>query len=147
MYKRQVKHLLVRLDSKLSYWEQIKYLCSYKAAHITTNLSRLVANVAGPTANKRRLLMAVTESILLYGYEIWADELKTEKYRKRMESEQRGEALRVTSSYWTTPEPVVLVRKEPVVMALEQKHLFKRRDELGRDAVKHETTDLTLRHW
>ena len=28
--------------------------------------------------------MAVTESILLYRCEMWADALKTEKYRKRM---------------------------------------------------------------
>ena len=93
-----MKYLGVRLDSKLSYWEENKYAAD-KLAHITTKLSRLMANVEGPTASKRRLLMAVTESILLYGCEIWADALKTEKYRKRMASVQRRGALRVASSY------------------------------------------------
>ena len=69
-----MKYLGVTLDSKLSYWEPIKYAAD-KAAHVTTKLSRLVANVGGPTARKRRFLMAVTESIILYGCKIWAGAL------------------------------------------------------------------------
>ena len=54
-----------------------------------------MGNVGDPTATKKRLLMAVTESILLYGSEIWTDALKMEKYRKRMASVQIRGALRV----------------------------------------------------
>ena len=85
--KKAVKYLGVRLDAKLSYWDQIKYAAG-KAANVTMKLSRLMANVGGPTARKRRLLMAVTESILLYGCEIWAICTKDGEDRKRMASVQ-----------------------------------------------------------
>ena len=60
--KKAVKYLVMGLDSKLAYWGPIKYAAD-KAARITTQLSRLKANVVGyPTAGKSRLLMSVTES-------------------------------------------------------------------------------------
>ena len=68
--KRAVKHLGVKLDTKLTFWEQIKD-ASNKAAKVTTNLSRLMKNVGGPKPGKRRLLMSVTQNILLNGAEIW----------------------------------------------------------------------------
>ena len=70
LIKKALKYLGVRLDSKLSYWKQIKYAADEYAAHITSKLSRLMVNVGGPFASKRRLLMAVTESVLLYGCEM-----------------------------------------------------------------------------
>ena len=47
MTTKGVKYLGVRLDSKLSYWEQMKYAAD-KAAYIMTQLTRLMANVGGP---------------------------------------------------------------------------------------------------
>ena len=97
-------------------------------------------NVGGPIASKRRLLMAVTVFILLYGYEIWVDILKMEKFRKRMASVQRRGALRVASSYRTVPETVVLVIVGIIsidLLTLEQNHLFKRRYEIGIYVADH----------
>ena len=76
--KKVVKYLGVRLDSKLSYWEQIKYAAD-KTGHVTIKLSRLMANGGGPTSSKRQLLIVVMESIPLYGCEIWPNALKMEK--------------------------------------------------------------------
>ena len=110
-----------------------------KAAYITTKPSKLMANVGGPTASKRRLLMLVMESILLCDCEIWTDSLKTEKYRKHTASAQGRGALRVASSYRTVPEPVVFVIAGVVpigLLALERI-----------DAAKHEVRELTLLDW
>ena len=74
-----------------------------------THLSRLMANVGDSTANNRRLLMVVMESILLYGCKIWADAVKMEIYRRQMSLVQRRGALRVESSHQTVPDSVVLV--------------------------------------
>ena len=71
---RAVKHLGVKLDTKLTFWEQIKD-ASNKAATSTTALKRLMENVGGSKPGKRRLLMSVTQNILLYGAEIWKDAL------------------------------------------------------------------------
>ena len=76
---------------KLSYWEQIKYAA-------VRRLSRLLANLGCPTASKMRLLMAVTELILLDGCEIWADALKTEEYREESSDGIGAEKRRRQSS-------------------------------------------------
>ena len=60
--------------------------------------------VGGPIASKKHLVMAVKESIRLYGCEIWADARRTERYPKRMVSVQRQGAFSVASSYRTVPE-------------------------------------------
>lgn len=53
--------------------------------------------------------MDTTQSVLLYGSEIWADTLKVEHRRKVLAKVQRTAALRVASAYRTVSEPAVLV--------------------------------------
>ena len=69
--KRCLKYLGVTLDTKLNYWEHISQRVK-KAGTTTQTLSRLMANMNGPKASKRKLLMSVIHFILLYGAEIWA---------------------------------------------------------------------------
>ncbi|XP_018799939.1 PREDICTED: uncharacterized protein LOC108975699 [Bactrocera latifrons] len=72
-------------------------------------LSRLMANTGGPLASRRKLRMDTTQSVLLYGSEIWADTLNVENRRKVLAEVQRTAALRVASAYRTVSEPAVLV--------------------------------------
>lgn len=65
--KDAVKYLEVRLDTKLTFWQQINF-ASERVLKISSALSRLMTNVVGSTANRRKLLMTVTHSFLLYGY-------------------------------------------------------------------------------
>ncbi|KAG8222962.1 hypothetical protein J437_LFUL000257 [Ladona fulva] len=67
-----------------------------------------MANVGSPKQCKRKLLMDVVESQLLYGAEIWANALNTANYRNRITAEQRRGALRVACSYQTISEVAVL---------------------------------------
>ncbi|KAG8229087.1 hypothetical protein J437_LFUL010770 [Ladona fulva] len=106
--KVSARYLGVEFDSKLTFWPQIKN-SSDKAAATTVSLSRLMANVGSPKQCKRKLLMAVVESQLLYGVEIWASALNTAKYRKSITVVQRRGALRVACSYRTVSEAAVLV--------------------------------------
>lgn len=147
--KEAVKYLGVRLDTKLTYWQHIKF-ASERAAKVTASLSRLMANVGGPIASKRKLLMAITHSILLYGCEIWADALKQEKYRKQMSAVQRRGALRVVSSYRTVSEPAVLVVAGvmPIdLLAAEKKHIYERKEEVGKETATVEAKALTMQLW
>ncbi|KAG8222055.1 hypothetical protein J437_LFUL000499 [Ladona fulva] len=107
--KVSARYLGVVFDSKLTFWPQIKK-SSDKAAATTVSLSRLMANVGGPKQCKRKLLMAMVESQLLYGAEIWASALNTAKYRKRITVVQRRGALRVACSYRTVSEAAVLLK-------------------------------------
>lgn len=106
--KKAIKYLGLMIDTKLTFWEQIKRAAD-KAATVTTVLSRFMANTGGPRPGRRRLLMTVAQSVMLYGAEIWADALNVDKYRKRLAAVQRRGALRVACSYRTVSEPAVLV--------------------------------------
>lgn len=103
-----IRYLGVMIDSKLTFWSQIR-AASDRAAKVTAALSRLMPNIDGPSQCKRRAMMSVVHSILLYGAEIWADALKMETYRRRMASVQRQSALRITSGYRTVSEAAILV--------------------------------------
>lgn len=122
--KKAVKYLGLLLDNKLTFWEQLRYAAD-KAERATGHLSRLMANIGGPSEAKRRLLMSVVHSILLYGSEVWADALKTEKYRRRLAAVQRRGALRIASSYRTVSEPAILVvAAVPPIDLLAQERKF-----------------------
>lgn len=95
--RRAAKYLGILVDSKLSFFDQIRSSAD-KAAKGVTALSKLMANVSGPKSTKRRLLMTAVQSVLLYGAEVWADSLSKEKYRKRLGQVQRRSALRVASA-------------------------------------------------
>ena len=93
-----------------------------------------MANVGGPAAGRRRLLMSVTNSILLYGCEVWADALKQEKYRKQMAAVQRRGALRIANSYRTVSEPAVLVVAGVIpidLMAEERRRVYTTKEDFG----------------
>ncbi|GBP00747.1 Putative 115 kDa protein in type-1 retrotransposable element R1DM [Eumeta japonica] len=124
--KTSVNYLGMRLDPKLTFARQIEY-ATQKAAKITTQLSRLMANVGGPLQSKRKLLMEACNGILLYGSEVWAETLKTKCRAKMLLTVQRTSALRVTSAYRTVSAAAVLViaGMKPIdLQALERMEVF-----------------------
>ena len=133
--KAAIRYLGVMLDTKLTFWDQIRKGVD-KAAEVTASLSRMVANIGGPLPSVRRLLLRTAESIMLYGAEIWADAMRYEKYRKRLSAVQRRGALRVTSSYRTVSEPAVLVIVGVIpvdLLARGRKFVHEMEGTLGRD--------------
>ncbi|XP_033225904.1 uncharacterized protein LOC117178586 [Belonocnema kinseyi] len=102
------RYLGVYVDRKLTHWSHIRKAAD-KASLIVAKLSRLMPNIKGPRESKRKTLMSVAHSIMLYGSEIWADALKVQKYSKRMVSVQRRCALRITSAYRTVSAPAAMV--------------------------------------
>ena len=138
--KLAVKHLGIIVDTKLTFFEHLKKV-SDKAATATTALSRLMANINGPRPGKRRLLMSVTESILLYGSEIWADALKKKTYRERLIGVQYRGALRIACSYRTVSVPAALVIAGVIpidLLALERKSIYLRMRKVGKPSAKTE---------
>lgn len=64
-------------------WDHIN-IAAGKAIKLVATLTRVMPNINGPSESKRRGGIALTNSIMLYGYETWGDALKINKYRKRM---------------------------------------------------------------
>ncbi|XP_033214069.1 uncharacterized protein LOC117171125 [Belonocnema kinseyi] len=148
---KSLKYLGVKVDQKLKFWEQIKS-ASEKADKVMGALCRLMPNIAGPKSSKRKTLLSVIHSILLYGAEIWADALQHKSYRKKKAAVQRRGALRVTSAYCTTSEaavPVIGSMPPPIdLLAIERKRVYERLEIEGNpEIMKREEKELTLSKW
>lgn len=147
--KPATKYLGLMIDTKLSFSEQIR-VTARKAAAGVTALSRLMANVGGPSSSKRRLLMSAVQSVLLYGSEIWAVALNRDYNRKQLLRVQRRGALRVASAYRTVSEPAVLVIAGVIpihLLARERRAIFLRKVEQNREAIAKEERTRTLQVW
>ena len=81
--KPVAKYLGVLIHTKMSFFYHIRHTSS-KAATAVTAFSRLVTNMGGLRTCKRRLLMTVVQTVLLYGTEVWEDALNKKVYRKRL---------------------------------------------------------------
>ena len=131
--KNSIKYLGVRLDSKLTYSEQIEYATA-RAARITTQLSRLMANIGGPIPSRRMVLMMAGNSTL-----------ETRTRARKLLSAQRIATLRVISSYRTvsTQASIVIAGMTPIhLQTIERSMLFNARHSMTQpesvEAIKQE---------
>ncbi|XP_073972901.1 uncharacterized protein [Rhodnius prolixus] len=116
---------------------------------MSAELSRLMANCNGPQPCKRKLLMSLVQSIMLYGAEVWADRLSTAYYRKRLSAVQRRGVLRVASAYRTFSEEAIMVVARVIsiyLLAQERKAIHERTGE-NRWLIKMEARRDTLKKW
>lgn len=103
-----VKYLGVTISQGGKYHMHVEAVTA-KARRVCTALSRLMPNVRGPRASKRRLYGHVVQSVILYAASIWSDTLAAERQRKKVAKVQRQVAIRVTSAYRTVSEEAVLL--------------------------------------
>ena len=140
------------MDRKLTHWVHIRTAAD-KAAKMVASLSRLMTNINGPKSSKRRILMRVAHSILLYGAKIWADALNVSKYRQRIASVQRRCALRVVRAYRTVSEAAVLVIAGATptdLMDKERKAIYGRKIKEPKERwnlIRNEEKSQTLHEW
>lgn len=104
----ELKYLGVWIDCKLNFRKHIE-AATDKANRVINALCKLMPNVGGPGAMKRKVMSTAALSVLLYGAEIWAPALETKSYRNKMEGAQRKLLLRVASAYRTVAADVVQV--------------------------------------
>lgn len=126
MAQNTVRYLGATIDAKLTFFEHIKRAAN-KADQVITTLARLMPNIAGPRSSKRRVLMSVKESIMLYAAEVWADTLSAAKYRQKLARVQRKGALRIASAYRTILEASIMVIAGvlPIdILAKERKRIY-----------------------
>lgn len=151
--KEAVTYLGMRLDTKLFFSSQIKHATN-KATEITSQLSRLMANIGGPLPKKRRLLMEACNSILLYGCEIWARSLNVKQRAQKLITTQRIAALRVASAYRTVSAPAVqiIAGMTPIdLQAEERMQVFEARQNQNQpsslDLIKTQTIQKWQNRW
>lgn len=142
--KKSIRYLGVQLDTRLSFGEHAIAVAA-GARKAASALGRLMPNVGGPSQCKRRLLMSVVHSRLLYAAPVWANNInKVVKYQNVMLQSQRCAALRVARCYRTVSDmaALVLAKMIPVnLQALNRKCSAEERktgDARGKSALKND---------
>lgn len=70
--KDKMKYLGMVVERGLLFKDHIAQ-AAFKAEKIENAIGRLIPNIGGPKESRRKLLMSVTTSILLYGASSWAE--------------------------------------------------------------------------
>lgn len=148
--QKSITYLGVELDGSLCFKPHLKKAAS-KAQATVAALSRIMPNVNGPSEIKRRVLMSVIHSQLLYAAPVWADSIKRScSAMMKVESVQRRGALRITSAYRTVSKGAVLVlaRVPPVdLLAVEREEIHRGKKEKTIGEAKWIARTSLLERW
>ncbi|KAL4119434.1 hypothetical protein QTP88_012243 [Uroleucon formosanum] len=149
--KPSMRYLGVQLDKRLNFGDHIR-LVTAAARRAVSALGRLMSNVQGPSACKRRLLMSVVHSKLLYASPVWAvAAARAARNRVALSQAQRGAAIRVARCYRTVSDmaALVLARMPPAhLLADERRRIGERKQEPTTVAVvRRQEREATLREW
>lgn len=140
------------IDESLRFKEHVAYAAA-RAQKMLTSLSRLMPNVGGPREPRRRLLVSVVHSVLLYGAPVWAETLDYVKPNvDELTRVQRRATLRSICAYRTVSRVAanVLASIPPIdLLAKERNALFLNRRELqsAQDANTSTPREVTMREW
>uniref|UniRef100_A0A2S2QW03 Reverse transcriptase n=1 Tax=Sipha flava TaxID=143950 RepID=A0A2S2QW03_9HEMI len=132
--KRSFKYLGLIVDDELNFKEHIKTAAD-KGNKVLQALSRLMPNIGGPKEPRRRLLVSIVQSVLLYGAPIWGQCLKYSKYCvDKLMRVQRRATIRSCCVYRTVSYSAVnLISAIPSVdlLALERQDAYNTRKAAG----------------
>lgn len=123
---RCMRYLGIIVDERMRFTDHVRE-CVRKAESRVSMLGKILPNVGGPSSEKRRVLLGVVHSILLYGAPVWYEALRYARERKRLEGVQRKMLLRVTSAYRTVSAKAlqVIAGTVPVyLLAEERKNVY-----------------------
>lgn len=102
MSTERVKYLGVTFDHNMKMAQHVREV-AMKAENVVKALARIMPNVGGSKASKRKVQMLAVYSVLLYGAPIWWEAVrKKKKYTATLKRIQRRMLLRVCSAYRTT---------------------------------------------
>lgn len=142
--RESIKYMGVHIGRESKMTTHIAKICE-KATVRANILARLMPNVSGPTAKKRRILANVVGSIILYAAPIWAKAVQIKRYETMLERVNRRIGLRVTAAYRTAPTTAVLVLAgiPPIRLRVEERSTVYAE---GKDA-KSKARDTLMRKW
>ncbi|XP_018801280.1 PREDICTED: uncharacterized protein LOC108976540 [Bactrocera latifrons] len=106
MAQKTLKYVGVLTDNRLRYKAHIEKAYE-KAARATAALARVMANIGGPSQNRRALLDKVSQSLMMYAAPIWGPALQQKTYAKKTKFAMRLSAVRVTCAFRTVSHEAV----------------------------------------
>ncbi|VVC33691.1 Reverse transcriptase domain [Cinara cedri] len=153
-FSRSVRYLGVEIDQRLTFTGHVGRVAK-AAAETAMAICRLMPNVGGPSAAKRRLLGTVVQSKLLYAAPIWADTaFSSERNRGVANRQQRRVALRVIRAYRTVSDQAAMVLAElpPIDLLASERGrvaIALSKDAIGMDVrtIKAAERGVTISEW
>lgn len=147
--KNEMSYLGIVVSKTLLYKSHINRAAE-KAERILTQLSRIMPNIGGPREARRKLLIAVVQSVLLYGAPTWAHTLPYVPANvAALNRVQRRALLRSICGYRTVSEVAtnILAAVPPAdLLAREREEEFLRRRNLIPDEAEG-PNNITLLRW
>lgn len=105
---KEARYLGVTFDTRLSFTSHINNVAN-NTRSIIAAMGRIMPNIGGPSENKRRLLMNIANSRLLYAAPNWAESTREfNKCREAILGAQRTAATRITRAYQTVSRVAAL---------------------------------------
>lgn len=147
-FVKEARYLGITLDTSMTGLCQIKK-ATEKASKVANSIARILPNVHGPRARTRKLLMAVAESIALFGAAVWARAtLKSKTAKLILRKTQRIAALRVIQGYRTISTNAALLLAGEIpwdLKASERQRLW----DIGTptESDKERERDTTIDYW
>ena len=143
--KEFIKYLGVTFDRNTRMTKHLE-LVTNRAAIVGNKLARLMPNIGGPVATKRRIIAAAAQAIILYGAPTWIKVLKYKKHRKKLENSQRSLLIRICSAYRTTSTEALQVMANIPPLSLLAEERTRAHEEKGR-VTKKELREDTMKKW
>lgn len=146
--KEAIKYLGVWIDRKLCFTTHIEKTVT-RASQTTAALAKIMPNIGGPRASKRKILSSVANSVMLYAAPAWSEAMLIKKNRKAYQRVQRQSALRISSAYRTAPTEAILVVAEqpPVDLLVGEIDEIYNADKEQKKQVRKEARLRTLQTW
>ena len=141
--KKELKYLGVLIDNRLTFKPHLEYVAE-KAMLTTLSLCRIMPNTRGPRFQRRKVITAVITNIILYAAPIWADCMKYNSYKEKINTVYRRAALRVCCAYRTVSDDAayVIAGMIPIdLLAKERQYMFERK------SSQQEASEKTLEKW
>ena len=82
-WKKSIKYLGVQLDRTVSFGEHLQ-IATFKVIQWGASLARLMPNIRGPREAKRRLMVSMVHSKLLYAALVCAGALQNHVIQRRL---------------------------------------------------------------
>lgn len=124
-----IKYLGVWIDSGITFGHHVEKTIE-KVNGQCSGMTRLLPNVRGPGSEKRRVMLGVITSTLLYAVPAWGHTLKRKKYKQKIISSQRKGNLRIATAYRTVSADAlcVIAGQIPITLLAEERmELFEKK--------------------
>lgn len=147
-----LRYLGIQIDARLRFDEHLENI-SEKAGGVANSLSRIMPNVGGPRQQRRKLLMSVVSSVLLYAAPIWAQAMEVKSYARSVIRVYRRSVLRVARAFRTVSYEAACVVAGMVPIELlvdERTRLYRKRktgENGGNQSLREEEHVKTLATW